>query len=271
MRSTLGSVTTNATGRFGSGPDALRVRRTRVNGHRGQSSTAPENTLPALLDAVSLGANGLEFDVRLTADGHVVLMHDATLRRTTDVADVFPGRADDPVESFTARELARLDAGSWKGPLWAGTPIPFLADALKAVRRTRVSLSIELKAGPTEPLAFAEALRTTVRSRGGLTVMSFHRPYLDAVRVLVPDVNVGLVSVRKPSIEDLAVYDEFHLDAKFIGQRTVERAHALGKPITAWTVDSPIRAKSLARLGVDAITTNRVGTIRQALTPLPAR
>lgn len=100
--------------------------------------------------------------------------------------------------------------------------------------------------------------------------MSFHRPYLDAVRVVVPHVNVGLVSVRKPGIDDFFAYDEFHLDATFIGARTVERAHTLGKPVTAWTVDSTTRAKALSRLGVDAITTNRVDAIRRAIAPISA-
>lgn len=244
------------------------MRDVRINGHRGQSSTAPENTLPALLDAIALGADGVEFDVRPTADGHLALMHDPTLRRTTNVVEVFPDRADDPVETFTAAELARLDAGAWKGNLWSGTPVPLLPDVVKAIRPGTANLSIELKAGPSEPSAVTGPLRAALGSRSGVTVMSFSRPYLEAVRVDVPAASVGLVSVRRPGTDDLAAYDEFHLDAKFIGRRIVDRVHDLGKSVTAWTVDSPIRATSLARLGVDAITTNRVGAIRRTLAPL---
>ncbi|RLV56298.1 hypothetical protein D9V41_07675 [Aeromicrobium phragmitis] len=241
------------------------LRTTRVNGHRGQSFTAPENTLPAFLDAAALGADGIEFDVHLTADGHVVAHHDQTLRRTTDVARVFPGRAGDPISSFTAAELARLDAGSWKGDLWAGTPLPFVADIVKAFRDRPHRMSIELKATSANPLVFAMALRAAVGARENVTFMSFRRPLLDAVRQAIPGAQVGLVSVRRPRTVDLESYDEFHLDATFLTQRVVDQIHDRGKTVTAWTVDSPAQAARLAAIGVDAITTNRVDVVRRAL------
>ena len=97
-----------------------------VIAHRGDSAVAPENTLPAMTAAARAGADLVEFDVQRTSDGHLVVVHDTTFARTTDVAQVFPGRADDPVGSFTLAEVRRLDAGSWLFPAYAGTRVPTL-------------------------------------------------------------------------------------------------------------------------------------------------
>lgn len=84
-----------------------------VIAHRGASYDAPEETAAAYLLARDLGADYLEADVQRSRDGVLVALHDDTLERTTDVAEVFPERAKDPVSSFTLAELKRLDAGSW--------------------------------------------------------------------------------------------------------------------------------------------------------------
>jgi len=241
------------------------TRTAEINGHRGQSGTAPENTLPALLDAVSLGAHGVEFDVQLTADGRLVAMHDDTLRRTTDIHRVFPRRVNEPVSGFTTAELAKLDAGSWHGDLWAGTPIPFVADIAKAFRDRPERLCVELKSTPADPRAVATALREAMGDRPNVTVISFQRSLIDAVQYIIPGVRTALVSSRRPRSADLRTYDEFHLDASFITQRVVDRIHSVGKQVTAWTVDSPAKARKLDTMGVDAITTNRVDVVRHAL------
>lgn len=242
-----------------------RTRRVRVNGHRGQSFTAPENTLPAMLDAATLGADGIEFDVHLTADGHLVALHDQTLRRTTDVHRVFPDRADNPVWTFTAAEIARLDAGAWKGPLWAGTPLPFIADILKVFRDRPQTLCIELKATRVDPVHLAAALAATAGRRPNVTFLSFQRPLIDAVRRMIPGARTALASVRRPSTADLESYDEFHLDGTLITRRVIDEIHDRGKTVTAWTIDSPSVVRRLAGMGVDAITTNRVDVARHEL------
>lgn len=84
-----------------------------VIAHRGDSHDAPESTAPAYLLARELGADYLELDLQRTKDGHLVAVHDDTLRRTTDIAEVFPDRIDEPVSAFTLDEIKRLDAGSW--------------------------------------------------------------------------------------------------------------------------------------------------------------
>jgi len=92
---------------------ALNIPRPAVIAHRGASYLAPESTVPAYLMARELGADYLEIDLQRTKDGTLVVVHDDDLSRTTNVADVFPGREKDTIDMFTFAELAQLDAGSW--------------------------------------------------------------------------------------------------------------------------------------------------------------
>jgi glycerophosphoryl diester phosphodiesterase len=123
--------------------------------HRGASAYAPENTVPAFRLAAEQGATFVELDVRLTQDGQVVCLHDASLERTTDVEEVFPDRArsagDGPnaasrwwLEDFRLTELRRLDAGSWFDASYAGTRIPTFAEAIAALKG-RSGIFVELK------------------------------------------------------------------------------------------------------------------------------
>jgi glycerophosphoryl diester phosphodiesterase len=105
--------------------------------HRGASGTHPENTVPAYEEAVRLGAHMVELDLALTRDGEIVLMHDATVDRTTNGK----GRVLD----FTLAELKRLDAGAWKHPRFAGTRVPTLAEALAVLPRN-IWINLDTKA-----------------------------------------------------------------------------------------------------------------------------
>ena len=109
--------------------------------HRGASSAAPEHTLAAYRLALAQGADFVEPDLQLTRDGELVCLHDATLERTTNVETVFPERAQMvrgksvwPVSQFTLAEIRQLDAGSWKGPEFAGERVPTLQEMMDVVR-----------------------------------------------------------------------------------------------------------------------------------------
>ncbi len=138
--------------------------------HRGASAEAPENTLPAVERAAALGARWIETDVRLTADGALVMLHDATLERTTSgCGDV----ARTPLETIRS-----LDAGAWVSPDFAGTPVPTLPEFLAAVLDHELCLQLELKetAGREEELVdgVVAALRAHwPLGRRGLFLASF--------------------------------------------------------------------------------------------------
>lgn len=121
-----------------------------VVAHRGSSGSAPENTIAAVELAVHEQASFVEVDVQRTGDGELVVVHDTTLARTTDVARVFPDRAPWRVGGFTRAELDRLDAGSWCGSEFLGEPIPTLSDVLDTVGGA-TGLMLELKAPKLYP------------------------------------------------------------------------------------------------------------------------
>jgi len=237
----------------------------RVNGHRGQSSTHPENTLPALREAVRLGADGVEFDVQPTADGAIVLMHDRSPMRTTNVRDIMRSKVGLSVQRFTLAELATLDAGGWKSPEFTGTPVPTLRDVLHVLGDSPVHLTVELKPAPIDPRAYVRSVLDELGRRDHVTLMSFDREIAEAA--LPVHTSVGLISNRAPSPEDLRAFDEFHVNAKRINRRLVRHVHQAGGTITAWTVDDAREIDRLRGLGVDAITTNDVSAARSAVVP----
>jgi glycerophosphoryl diester phosphodiesterase len=235
----------------------------RIHGHRGQSATHPENTIPALREAVRLGADGVEFDVQPTVDGSIVLMHDRSPMRTTNLRDVQRSKVGVSVQRFTLAELARLDAGSWKAPQFAGTPVPTLRDVVHALQATDVRLTVELKPAPVDPRAYVRTVLEELGGRSRVTLMSFDRTIAEAA--LPVHHAVGLVSRRTPTAHDLSQFDEFHVNARRVDARLVDRVHETGGTITAWTVDDARQVERLRELGVDAITTNDVAAARPAL------
>ena len=176
------------------GPDGLKV----LIAHRGDSARAPEQTLPAFELAIDAGADYLEHDLQITHDGVLVCLHDQTLDRTTNVADVFPDRAhaiasgSPPgrwfVRDFTLAEVQMLDAGVWFDASFAGARVPTFEEAL-AVAAGRAELCVELKdpdvyerLGRDMLALVAEAL---ARAGQRPIVQSFHEPTMRrAARVL---------------------------------------------------------------------------------------
>jgi len=145
--------------------------------HRGASGTHPENTLAALREAVRLGAHMVEFDLALTKDGHVVLMHDETVKRTTDGH----GRVAD----LTLAKLRTLDAGSWKSPRFQNERIPKLAEALE-VLPLNIWINIHLK-GEAE-LASMTARQVVQKNRLHQAVLACGAAAAKAAREVEPKI-----------------------------------------------------------------------------------
>jgi glycerophosphoryl diester phosphodiesterase len=119
----------------------------RLIAHRGASTLAPENTIASMQSAANLGIYGLETDISASTDGVLFLMHDSTLARTTDVAQVFPGRENDPAETFTWEELSQLKAGRlFDGrAISPGEPIPTLEAMLQMVKKNNLYFIYDLR------------------------------------------------------------------------------------------------------------------------------
>jgi glycerophosphoryl diester phosphodiesterase len=165
-----------------------------ISAHRGASRSHPENTLAAFREAIRLGAHQIELDVAVTKDGHLVLMHDGTVDRTTD------GRG--PVGQLTLAEIKRLDAGSWKDPRFAGERVPTLAEALDIMPRN-VWLNLHLKSGESTGAAVA---REVVRQgRTHQAFLACGRSATEAARRVCPDIlicNMDRQGHNTPYVDD---------------------------------------------------------------------
>jgi glycerophosphoryl diester phosphodiesterase len=229
-----------------------------VVAHRGASGLAPENTVAAFRLAVELGSPGVECDVHLTADGEVIVIHDATVDRTTN------GSGEVAARTFQA--LRALDAGAWFGSRFAGERLPTLDETL-AICHGKSRLFLEIKRGGGAPLVEA-SLAAVERAAGtDVAIISFGPDEVEQVARARPDLPLGFL-IGKPHVAQhgVAAMAEMarRLGATFISPQHdvvddafVKEAHGADLPISVWTVDEPERMRVLADLGVDAITTNR--------------
>jgi glycerophosphoryl diester phosphodiesterase len=249
--------------------------------HRGASGCAPENTAAAFALAAELGAQAVELDVRRTLDGALVVLHDATLERTTDAAARFPDRAPWPVDAFTLAELRTLDAGSWFDARFAGERVPTLAEAMDVLADCGLGLLLEAKAPDQYPgmagqighelrAAYPQWLRTAAAGR--LTVESFDWEFIRELRAVLPRVSVGLLGAPEPTaLPTFAGFvDQINPHHTKITAEYVERVHQHGMAVNVWTVDDPAEQAAAIAAGVDGVITNRPDVLARALSVVPA-
>jgi glycerophosphoryl diester phosphodiesterase len=271
-----------------------------VIAHRGASSDVAEHTLPAYLEAIDLGAHGLECDVRLTRDGHLVCVHDRTVNRTSNGIGA--------VSELDLSGLRELDFGSWKAPLappadddgayLAGVAPDRLSPGSSQVLTLETLLAVVADAPrplqllietkhPTRygGLVEKELVRalhrfgfagrsSTAPGASAVTVMSFAPTALRRIRLLGPGIPLVLLTERhQPTRRDGSLPSGVRVAGPSIrllrgDPGFVERAHRLGNRVYCWTVDDPADVRLLADLGVDAIITNRPAAARETLAGL---
>lgn len=232
-----------------------------VVAHRGASAEHPENTVPAFEAAARVGADVIEFDLRLTADGVPVVLHDEDLSRTTE------GRG--LVRETTLAQVKALDASAGRGPR---QEVPTLAEALEAIGPTGAGVDIEVKSlggpdpGRHELLEAALEVLEGARFPGPVLVSSFNGLTLQRCRELAPGLPTGFLSaaaidptsalayVRQAGHEFLLPQAESVLEA---GPGFVEECHAAGIRVGTWTVDEEPTMEKLFGWGVDAVASNR--------------
>ncbi|MEQ4209336.1 glycerophosphodiester phosphodiesterase family protein [Actinopolymorpha sp. B17G11] len=247
-----------------------------VIAHRGSSGVAPENTLAAVRLAIAQKSDVIENDIQRTQDGALVIMHDTTLTRTTDVEQVFPDRAPWNVRDFTLAEIKQLDAGSWFAPEFAGEQVPTLAEWVNAVGQQAGMLlepkSPELYPGIDTDLdkelrslpAFNRALKAD-----RVVVQCFNHSWLRTYKDLAPDVPVGLLYGNKPTETDIASAATWAQQVNpalgAIDLTTVEQVHAHGMEIHVWTVNAGQDMRRAINWQVDGIITNYPQVLRDVL------
>ncbi|MGH8849572.1 MAG: glycerophosphodiester phosphodiesterase [Casimicrobiaceae bacterium] len=233
--------------------------------HRGAGKLAPENTLAAMRVGHAHGYRMVEFDVKLSGDGVPFLLHDDTLDRTTDGR----GRAD----AHTWAELAKLDAGSWHSPPYAGEPLPTLGAIARWAIAGGVACNIEIKPSPGRERATGAAVALDARSlwRGAAIaplLSSFSEEALAAALAAASELPRALLVEQVPAdwprrvsaLQCVALDTDFReLDAGLVAT-----AHEAGCRLLCYTPNDPARVEELLRWGVDGIITDAIDTIRPA-------
>jgi glycerophosphoryl diester phosphodiesterase len=238
--------------------------------HRGASHDAPENTLAAARLAWAQGADALECDVQLTRDERLAVFHDDDTRRLSPAA---PSRA---VAQLTLAELQRYDIGAWKNPRYRGEAAPALDELLALVPRGR-RIFIELKNGPESVPELVRCLARSTLSLAQVVVISFDFAAAAAAkralgrsevcwiverdaRGVAPSLDDVVARVHAARLDGIDFENEWPVDAAVIA-----RVHEARLKAYVWTVDDPARASELAAAGLDGLTTNQPGWLREQL------
>ena len=214
-----------------------------LTGHRGAAELEPENTRLSIQKAIDLSVDQVEIDVHLTRDQHLVVIHDATVDRTTD--------GQGAVADFTLVEIKRLDAGK-------GERIPTLQEVIDLVRG-KVVLQIELKGPDTAEPVVRAVERNSMESEVLLT--SFVHERLREARQLNPSLALGALWSNPPDDACEQAIDmgaeAIHIQHQNIDAQLVRKAQAHGLKIRAWNPDTVKEIQRAIDLGVDAIGSNR--------------
>jgi glycerophosphoryl diester phosphodiesterase len=225
-----------------------------IYAHRGASAHAPENTISAFMLAIEHGADGIEFDIKVTKDGRVIVLHDQTLQRTTT------GSGD--LKNLTFDELRKLDAGSKFSTKYAGEKLPTLEEVFEAVGN-RIGINIELTnyATPGDDLIEKVAkILVNVKDTSKVMFSSFNWGNLKKVRKLCPEIPCGILALPgiagwlsrsyfTRNIPHEAVHPYF-ADVKI---NDVKYWHQKGYKVNIWTVNEPKEMLRLKEIGVDMI------------------
>lgn len=229
--------------------------------HRGASGSAPENTLAAFKKAIEIGVDAVELDLHGTADGEIVVIHDASLNRTTNMRG--------QINQTTLARIKCADAGAWFDAAFTGEPVPTLTEALKCIsseaalyKRAPIAV-LEIK----DPL-IGETVVEKIREVNMLemaVIISFHASVLQTVRAAEPRIPTGwLIGNHNGSVfpaqlcQQLAELGSSLLNVNHL-MITAEFAYEVrrrGITLWSWTVDSIDRMRQMKEFGVQGITSN---------------
>ena len=240
--------------------------------HRGASHDAPENTLAAFKLAWEQGADAIETDMHLTRDGKIILIHDKDTKRVAG--------KDWKVAEKTFDELRTLDVGTWKDKRFAGERMPGLAEVLAIVPADK-QFFIEIKCGPEIlPALKADLAASKVRPQQ-LVIISFSAEVIAAAKMELPKIkacwltsfkqdkqtqhwspaaDTVMATLKRTSADGLDTNAHDIIDAGFVAKLREAKME-----FHCWTVDDPMVARRFVKLGVDSITTNRPGWLREQL------
>lgn len=226
--------------------------------HRGDSAYAPENTLPAFQQALQKGADGVELDAKLTADGHVIVIHDSTVDRTTDGT----GR----VAHFTLDAIRKLDAGKRFNEKFSATKVPLLEEVFEVVGKDKM-INIELSnyysiSHDGLVLKICELIKRH-NNQSQILFSSFFASNLKIAARELPEVPRGLLAMRgvlglwaRSFGFMFGDYQALHPYISSTSREQIQRVHRLKRRVHVWTVNKPEEILQLKDWGVDGIITD---------------
>jgi glycerophosphoryl diester phosphodiesterase len=239
--------------------------------HRGASADAPENTLPAFRLAWQQGADAIEGDFHLTADGHIICLHDVDTKKTAGI--------EKRVAATSLAELRQLEVGSWFSEHYAGTGIPTLAEVMATLPAGK-RIFIEIKCGPEVIPQLTTEIKASGLGDQQLTVISFNAAVIAAFKERFPylqaywltDIQANEQGEPQPTAaEALAVVQSIRADG--ISTRahpSIDRAYVstfldAGFSYHVWTVNDPAVARRFLDFWVSSVTTDKPGFMRATL------
>ena len=271
----LSVLQTNEADETGPAVHSAPIRIPELVAHRGASHDAPENTLPAFNVAWEQNADAIEGDFHLTKDGKIICFHDKSLERVT------MGTDKRLVAEMTFKELRNIDVGLWQGAHWRGLRMPTLMEVLDTVPDGKKML-IEIKCGPEIVPVLKKTLAATDKGPDQLRIISFGKDVVTECRRALPHIKTYWLTAYseqpkgsgnlQPTFDSVMAtlqktkasgLDSFAHD--FLSEKDVARLRKANLEFHVWTVDDPTVAARFSLLGVDSITTNRPGKMREAL------
>ena len=249
-------------------------------GHRGGAGIFPENTLYAFAEALALGVQILELDVHATSDGHVVILHDATVDRTTDGAGRIRCMPLDEIRDLDAAYRFSLDGGETYPLRGQGITIPTLEEAFQLFPEARFNIEIKqlIPSIEAEVVSLVEACGML----GKVCVVSAYDSVVENVRRLNPEIytSPGILGIlafmitpleclldQEIKAEVLQVPEE-ELGIPIVTPAFIDKAHQLGLEVQVWTINSPEKMASLLSMGVDGIMTDYPDRLKEVIEEL---
>ncbi|MHB8482803.1 MAG: glycerophosphodiester phosphodiesterase [Nitrospiria bacterium] len=223
--------------------------------HRGASAYAPENTMTAFETAVKMKANMIELDIQLTSDGHWVVMHDLSLKRTCGLRK--------KVRSVPLAQIKTLDAGSWFSPQFSGEKVPTLKELLTWAKN-KVSLNLEIKGQIKKNSDAIPSLLKTLSEYGmkkNILLSSFDWKILRRIRACDKNVALGVLVSRQTPFRylrealDLKAFS-VNLPPHKLKKGVPQRIHSLNMAVFVYTLNSLFEIKKYLPIGIDGFFTN---------------
>lgn len=224
-------------------------------GHRGAAGLSPENTFASFNTAIEHGMEYIELDIHMTKDGHLVVIHDDTINRTTNGK----GR----IRDFSIKELTTFEAGSWFHSDYSSERVPTLNEVLNRYNG-KIGFLIELKKPSLYP-GMEEKLAEELKSLeltdiNKIIVQSFDRNSMKKFHSLLPNIPIGVliknrgIGISARTLIEISKYASYVNPKKtMVNRRVVKKIHSLGLKTMVWTVRSKKEADKFKRLGVDGI------------------